>query len=304
MLAHLIGRRTLRAASTLTLALGAGLAAPAVLGGPAAAATPSATAALDSSGHFAVYTAAAGQTNQAAVTASRTEGSADITYVIDDVVPVDAGTGCAYPDGADRTKVSCTVTTLESQDPYATLKLDLGDGDDVVSYDNATGQTYNFASISLGEGADRLTDTGTVDGNAVLGGAGDDDITVGAAAVVLGGDGADTVHAAGGGAVVQGGAGDDALTADGDASSVHGDAGDDVIHGGAADQNLSGDDGDDLIHGGTGNDFLYGGKGADVLYGNSGDDTLYGNSGNDRLYGGPGRDTLSGGPGTNVVHQD
>ncbi|MEV1020488.1 calcium-binding protein [Streptomyces sp. NPDC050264] len=304
MPSHLISRRMLRTASALTLALGAGLAAPAVLAGPVAAATPSATAALDSSGHFAVYTAAPGQANQAAVTASKAPGSADITYVLDDVAPIDAGDGCTYPDSEDRTKVTCTVTTLESQDPYATLELHLGDGNDVVTYDNATDQTYNFASIDLGEGADKLTDTGGVDGNSVRGGAGDDTITVGAAAVVLADDGADTVHATGGGAVIQGGTGADTIDADGDSSSVAGGAGNDVIHGGAGDQNLSGDDGNDRIYGGTGNDFLYGGKGDDVLYGNSGDDTLFGNSGNDTLYGGPGQDTLSGGPGTNVVHQD
>ncbi|GAA2293311.1 calcium-binding protein [Streptomyces kunmingensis] len=301
MRSHLINRRVLVTASALTLALAA---APIALAGTATAATPAATAALDSSGHFALYTAAPGQVNEVAVVASKAEGSADITYVIDDVVPVDAGDGCTYPDTADRTKVTCTVTTLETQDPYATLKLGLGDGDDVVRYDNATGQTYNFASIDLGDGVDELTDSGDVDGNSVRGGTGDDTISVGAAAVVLGDDGADTVRATGGGAVVQGGIGNDTIDADGDGSSVSGGPGNDVIHGGADDQNLSGDDGNDRIHGGTGNDWLYGGKGDDILYGNSGDDTLYGNSGNDALYGGPGRDTLSGGPGTNVVHQD
>ncbi|MET9495739.1 calcium-binding protein [Streptomyces sp. NPDC006552] len=294
------GRRAFTgiAAAALTLT------APLVLAGTATAAAPAATAALDASGHFAVYTAAPGQVNNAVVTASKAAGSADIRYVIDDVVAIDAGDGCAYPDTADRTVVSCTVTTLESQDPYATLQLGLGDQDDTVRYANATGQTYNFAAIDLGAGADALTDTGDVDGNSVRGGAGDDTIEVGAAAVVLGDDGADTVRATGGGAVVQGGIGDDTIDADGDSSSVSGGAGDDVIRGGAYDQNLSGDDGDDEIHGGSGNDWLYGGKGNDRLYGESGDDTLYGNSGNDVLYGGPGTDTLSGGPGTNIVHQN
>ncbi|WP_405944466.1 calcium-binding protein [Streptomyces sp. NBC_00932] len=303
-LTRLTRRRTVRAVSALTLAIGAGLTAPLLLTGPAGAATPAASAGLDDTGRTIRYTAAAGQTNQAAVTASKADGSADITYVIDDTVPIDAGAGCAYPDSADRTKIRCTVTTVDSQDPYASLRIELGDGNDVLTYDNATGQTYNFASVDLGAGADRVTDTGEVDGNSVIGGTGDDDLTVGADAVVLGGDGADTVHAAGGGAVVQGGADDDTIYADGDGSSVTGGAGDDVIHGGAGDQNLSGDDGNDRLYGGTGNDFLYGGKGDDILYGEGGDDTLYGNSGNDELYGGPGKDTLSGGPGTNVVHQD
>ncbi|MFI7383504.1 calcium-binding protein [Streptomyces sp. NPDC049813] len=303
MRSHPIGHRSLTgaaAAAALVLA-----AAPVLLAGTATAAAPAAaTAALDPSGHFAVYTAAPGQVNDAVVTATKADGSADISYVIDDVVPIDAGDGCTYPDATDRTAVTCTVTTLDSQDPYATLQLGLGDQDDTVRYANATGQTYNFAAIDLGDGADALTDTGDEDGNSVRGGAGDDTIEVGAAAVVLGDDGADTVRATGGGAVVQGGIGDDTIDADGDSSSVSGGAGDDLIRGGAYDQNLSGDDGDDEIHGGPGNDWLYGGKGADLLYGDGGDDTLYGNSGNDTLYGGPGTDTLSGGPGTNTVHQN
>lgn len=294
------GRRMLLAAPAATLLIGTGLG----LAAPAGAATADATAGLDSTGRTVAYTAAPGQANQVRVTASKVSGSDDITYLIDDVVPVDTGDGCEHPDAADLTKVSCTITTVDSQDPYAGLKIALGDGNDVIDYDNATDQAYYFASIDLGEGADRATDTGSVDGNSVLGQAGDDEITVGAAATVLGGDDDDTIVADGGTTVVLAGDGNDDVTSSGDGGSVSGGVGDDVIHGGTDDQNLSGDDGDDQIYGGTGNDFLYGGKGDDILYGNSGDDTIYGNSGNDKLYGGPGRDTLSGGPGTNEVHQD
>ncbi|AYN40369.1 calcium-binding protein [Streptomyces dangxiongensis] len=284
-----------RPVRTLALALGtaAALAVPCALTGSAAAAVPvstrtavpPATAEVNRYGWQLAYTAAPGQTNRAAVTASRTGGGAGITYVIDDVVPIGAGDGCAHPDAADHTKVSCTVTAEESQDPYAALTMDLGDRDDTVAYANHTGQVYCFAEISLGAGDDRLTDSGRLDGNDVSGGAGDDTLTVGEAGLAFGGDGDDTVHA------------------NGDLVIARGGRGDDVLRGGAGGQDLSGDDGTDTLYGGTGTDTLYGGRGDDVLYGGAGDDRLYGNSGNDRLYGGTGRDTLSGGPGRDVVHQ-
>ncbi|MFJ9815855.1 calcium-binding protein [Streptomyces sp. NPDC101151] len=279
-------RRVIRAVSPMSLVLGTALAVPLTLAGTAGAAPSQATAAVNQYDWQLTYQAAAGQTNKASVTASLTADRTGITYVIDDVVPISAGHDCAHPDGADRTKVSCTVTSVDSQDPYAALIMDLGDRNDTVTYKNSTDQVYSYAEISLGAGNDRATDSGRLDGAYVSGDAGNDTLTVGKLGLAWGGDGNDTVDASGGDNIVQGGKGDD------------------VLRGGAGDQYLAGDDGKDTISGGSGADTLYGGKGNDVLYGNSGNDRLYGNSGNDRLYGGPGRDTLSGGPGTNVVHQD
>ncbi|MEU3824062.1 calcium-binding protein [Streptomyces sp. SID161] len=272
---------------TLALAVGAAaLTVPSALAGTAGAATPSATAEVNRYDWQLTYRAAAGQANKATVTASLTAGRTGITYVIDDVVPITAGHGCAHPDGADHTKVACTVTGVDSQDPYAALVMNLGDRDDTVAYRNATGQIYSYAEISLGAGDDRATDSGRLDGAYVSGDAGDDTLSVGRSGLAWGGDGRDTLVVSGGDNIAKGGRGDD------------------VLRGGAAGQDLAGDDGDDTIYGGTGADTLYGGKGDDVLYGGGGDDTIYGNSGSDRLYGGPGRDSLSGGPGRNVVHQD
>jgi Ca2+-binding RTX toxin-like protein len=277
------------------------MAGPLLLSGTAGAVTPEATVASD--GRAIVYTAASGQRNDVRVTASITGGSEQITYVIDDSVPIDAGTDCAHPSSTDLTRVACTVGTLESQDPYATLTLALGDGNDVVDYHNATDQAYYFASVTLGAGEDRYTERGGVGGNGVSGGVGDDDLTAGEVTVVRGDDGDDTIRA-GAGTIAHGGAGDDTVRSSGDESHVDGGAGDDEIFGGAERQHLYGGDGDDAVRGGAGNDFLYGGKGHDVLYGEGGADTIYGNSGNDELYGGPGADTLSGGPGTDIVRQD
>ncbi|WP_316757166.1 calcium-binding protein [Streptomyces herbicida] len=279
-------RRPIRAVPAVTLALGAALAVPFTLAGTADAATAPATAAVNQYDWRLTYTAAAGQTNKATVTASLTADRTGITYVIDDVVPISAGHDCAYPDGADHTKVSCTVTNVDSQDPYAALIMNLGDGNDTVAYQNSTDQIYYYAQISLGAGNDKATDSGRLDGAYVAGDAGNDTITVGKYGLAWGDDGSDTIYASGDDNIVQGGRGDD------------------VLHGGTGAQYLAGDDGNDKIYGGSGEDTLSGGKGNDVLYGNSGNDRLYGNSGNDKLYGGPGRDTLSGGPGTNVIHQD
>ncbi|MFK0152389.1 calcium-binding protein [Streptomyces sp. NPDC090493] len=268
------------------LALGTVLAAPFALAGTAAAATPSATAAVNQYDWQLTYKAAAGQANKATVTASLTADRTGIVYVIDDVVPISAGHDCSYPDSTDHTKVSCRVTLVDSQDPYAALIVSLGDRNDTLAYKNATGQIYFYAQISLGAGNDKATDSGRLDGAYVSGDAGNDTVTVGAEGLAWGGDGNDTINASGGDNIVQGGKGDDKL------------------HGGSGAQYLSGDAGNDTITGGTANDTLYGGTGNDVLYGNTGNDRLYGNSGNDRLYGGAGRDTLSGGPGTDVIHQD
>jgi Ca2+-binding RTX toxin-like protein len=279
-------RRLLRTVPAVSLVLGAALAAPLALSGTASAAPAQATAEVNEYDWQLTYTAAPGQANTALVTASNTADDTGYTYVIDDVVPITVGHGCSYLDSADRTKVTCTVTSIESQDPYPALVMDLGDGNDKAGYNNGTGQVYSYAEISLGDGDDKAIDTGSLDGAYVSGGAGDDTITVGKDGFAWGEDGNDVIHANGGENIVKGGAGDDEL------------------YGGAGSQDLSGDDGDDTVRGGDGDDYLYGGKDDDVLYGDAGNDVIYGNSGNDTLYGGAGSDTLSGGPGTNVVHQD
>ncbi|MGW0706705.1 calcium-binding protein [Streptomyces sp. NPDC002643] len=297
MRSRLVRRRMSRAASGLALAVGVGLAAPVVMASTAGAAGAEASAVI--TGHSVTYTAAAGQTNKLTVTASNSGDQ--FTYLIDDVVAVNAGNGCAYPNAKDRTKVSCTVTVLETQDPYASARFYLADGNDTVTYTNKTDQTYNFAAVDLGPGKDKLTETAGVQGNDVNGGTGDDILKIGRYTVARGQDGNDTINAADG-TIVMGGKGADTLSAGPD-SSVRGGAGNDVIQGGAGWQSLTGDSGNDTIRGGAGRDFIYGNNGNDVLYGNAEDDTIYGNYGNDKLYGGAGKDVLSGGPGKDVVRQ-
>ncbi|MFG2023042.1 calcium-binding protein [Streptomyces sp. NPDC048825] len=282
---HLVSRRVLRTATTLTLALGAGLALPTALATTAGAAAPSATAAVNFNGRELSYTAAAGQANQVTVTESFTSDT-DLTYVIDDAVPINAGNGCSYPDSADDTKVSCTVETVDSQSPYDSLVMDLADSDDVLSFHNKSDQAFYTNGIDLGTGDDELTDISGVDANAVWGGVGDDTITVGEAGLAFGGEGNDTLYGIGDGAIAAGGAGND------------------LLRGSAGDQNLQGDDGHDKLYGGDDGDHMQGGRGNDVMYGEGGPDFMWGNTGDDELYGGAGTDTLSGGAGRNIVVQD
>lgn len=295
-----IERGTLRAAPALSLAVGAALAVTVALPATAGATTAPATVGTASEGRRLVYTAAPGQTNRAAVTVTSGD-RVHRTYVIDDVVPItiEPGTPCTRPDSADLTRISCTGERTDS-----VLAMSLGDGDDTVTYTNATGMDGNTGLVDLGSGNDRSTDTGTRGFHEVYGGPGDDTVTGGSFMWVVGGDGKDTIHV-GAHAYARGEGGVDTIYADGDGAMADGGAGSDFLYGGPGGQLLQGGtDGNDTIHGGTGNDKLYGGTGNDILYGNSGNDTIYGNSGNDKLYGGPGRDTLSGGPGRNVVHQD
>jgi Ca2+-binding RTX toxin-like protein len=279
-------RQVIRSASVG--ALGLGLIIPIAGVTAANAVTPSATAEVTGDGAYLRYTAAAGQTNQLVVTEDEHyTGDGSFVFLIDDVVPITAGTGCGYPDSTDQTKVSCTVSNLlESQDPYNVATLSLGDGNDTVAYRNTAEQGFFLNTIDLGAGNDKSTDTGAVDVNTVYGKTGNDTISLLGNGIADAGDGNDTVYA------------------DGTFAFVNGGNGNDVLKGGAGAQDLYGDAGNDTIYGGTGSDALFGGPGSDVLYGNSGADRLYGNSGNDKLYGGAGKDTLSGGPGKNVLHQD
>lgn len=297
-------RKALRVASALTVAIGTGVTASIALPARADAATPSATLVDGEGGRTFDYTAAAGQTNKVTVTATSVDGST-FTYVIDDVVPIDIDPNnerCTHPDNADRTKASCTNTPMY---PGSGLRIKLGDGNDTLTYNNATGRSEYQASIDLGPGKDRSIDTGSAGGNYVDAGPGDDTVTLGPDGILDAEEGNDTIYLADR-AVASGQSGVDKIYANGVDSKADGGTGNDLIYGGAGRQTLDGGTGtgNDTIRGGTGNDLLYGNPGADVLYGNSGNDTIYGNSGNDKLYGGPGRDTLSGGPGTDVVRQD
>ncbi|MEV6478349.1 calcium-binding protein [Streptomyces sp. NPDC051576] len=180
------------------------------------------------------------------------------------------GIKASSANGVDVTKISCTRSGASGGSSYAVLGVSLGDGNDSITYDNATGQAANSALLMLGSGNDK---------------AADDTITVGTDAIVFGDDGNDTVH----------------LGARSDAYIF---TGDDTVYADGADSSVYAGPDNGTVYGGLGDDIIYGNDGNDTLYGNGGDDVISGDAGNDKLYGGPGRDKLSGGTGTNVVLQD
>src|SRR4051794_20747671 len=127
------------------------------------------------------------------------------------------------------------------------------DGDTVSYGDRLTPVTVTQDGVANdGE----VGENENVPGNVQLrGGAGDDSLTAGVAAVTLnGGSGNDTLT---------GGAGNDRLT---------GSNGNDTLNGGPGDDNLSGDDGNDTLNGQDGDDFLFGSWGSDALSGGAGTD--------------------------------
>ncbi|HHS94142.1 MAG TPA: calcium-binding protein, partial [Rhodobacterales bacterium] len=160
-----------------------------------------------------------------------------------------------------------------------TETLDPGDNwsgaDDGLS---GTGQ----GPLSTFEGTPVVDGDGSV--QVIMGGAGDNAITLGDdPAYAFGGDGNDTLTAGEGAAALFGGTGDDLIAASGTGLWADGGSGNDHLTGGAGDDTLwggaHGEGGDarpddDTISGGGGDDTVSGGYGADTLSGGDGDDII------------------------------
>jgi Ca2+-binding RTX toxin-like protein len=130
-------------------------------------------------------------------------------------------------------------------------------------------------------------------------------------AILIGGDGNDTLEYLGtGNAVLRGGNGDDELRGGNGATNVLlGEAGNDTLIGGGLDgttknvfglsatYNVTDDPGDDLMQGGLGLNEMHGGTGNDILEAGPLNDSLFGDAGNDTLQAGIGQSTLNGGIG-------
>jgi hypothetical protein len=152
------------------------------------------------------------------------------------------------------------LTIGESSDPDGDgfVELHLGDGDDVVCIEDSEGLNVT-----------------------IVGGDGNDSVTVGDCSTLLGKFLARFIQQTGaaGTVIFRGGAGNDSGL------------------GGAANDVLLGGPGNDELSGFAGNDRIKGHAGADVLRGGLGNDALFGNGGDDQLYGGLGTDTGKGGGG-------
>ncbi|PWC40144.1 calcium-binding protein [Azospirillum sp. TSO35-2] len=178
-----------------------------------------------------------------------------------------------------------------------------------VASSATTGDDYLVGTLrgeGIGGGAGNDTIAGLGGNDTLFGNAGND--------VVLGGDGNDQLEGGAGNDRLFGGPGDDQLA--GDIINV---AGNDTLLGEDGNDWLDGGAGTDWLDGGSGNDTLYGGLGGDVLRGGTGDDWLFGDVYSDRtheiavnandtttsyedvLLGGSGNDTLVGGYGADLM---
>lgn len=148
-----------------------------------------------------------------------------------------------------------------------------GDGNDVFSFNIASGAAANYDSVSVRVNGD--------DGNDVIWSGGGND-------VLYGGSGNDWID---------GGAGRDTINGDSGNNTLSGNAGDDVVYGGDNTDTIYGGDGNDLIGGGSGDNMIWGGTGSDTIWGggSTGNTTLFGEAGNDTLVGGQHENFLFGG---------
>ena len=141
--------------------------------------------------------------------------------------------------------------------------------------------------LKAGDGDDTVMLTGGFGESTILGGSGNDIITVNTStkgvSVIAGGAGSDRIVGIGS---VLGGGGNDSLKT----TSTH-----------AETVSMWGEEGTDTLRGGLGADFLDGGSSNDILKGNSGNDVIIGGSGKDKLNGGLGDDYLKGGAGKDIL---
>jgi Ca2+-binding RTX toxin-like protein len=168
-----------------------------------------------------------------------TDGLSDEIY---DVQPI-TGTGCSQDTA---TKITCPGS--------GNLKINLGSGNDDVTFVSQGFDCFNAYELNLGEGANMLNLSGDCG----------PDLT--------------------GPAIVNSGAGADVLTA--------GSQGPMTFNAGGGNDSVYATPGNDVVHGGEGDDRLFGYAGNDQLLAEGGADQLNGGSGNDNLDGGIGDDNL------------
>jgi hypothetical protein len=84
-----------------------------------------------------------GQANDVTIT----DGAGPLDYVIDDVVPIEAGEGCAHPGGGDLTLVVCSLAPEDEGQGWFDISLgDMNDSIDAGS--TAGGEVYGGPSTT------------------------------------------------------------------------------------------------------------------------------------------------------------
>jgi Ca2+-binding RTX toxin-like protein len=232
----------------------------------------------------------------------------------DDTLSGGNGTDLLQGEAGDDVFVLALRTGEPALRPFGLVVAYGGEGNDTfAAFDSGqdhdgpigipTGDT-GVALIHGGAGDDQIA-MGAIAGGSLFGSEGNDTIR-GAIAdglmgtvALYGGDGDDHLYG-GRGADVYGGTGNDGIVLTQGRMATAGD-GDDVVtiedlHDGGGDGTTGG-----LVYGGLGNDALTGALRNDALHGSGGNDTLLGMAGDDRLFGGTGNDVLGGGDGDNTA---
>jgi len=188
-------------------------------------------------------------------------------------------------------------------------EITIQSGDSIVLGDNGAMENHLANELTQVRSGDQDGSTGAgdtinsfSDNGIIIGGAGDDHITLTVGqSIVLGDNGETTISRAEGRSV----------------SSLTGASGNDTISGGTGDNILMGGSGDDSIVGGSGNEILLGDSGS-VVRGvddgvilvktitstRDGSDTIMTGAGNDIVMGGAGNDIITGDQGDNIILGD
>lgn len=252
-------------------------------------------------------------------------------FVIDDVVPIEAGAGC-LPVAGDPTKVTCVA--FKQGNKFKEFQVLSGNGNDrVVNRTSSTTTTGAPMNANGGPGDDTLI--GDIKTHDTLAGAGNNDQlqAIGGLDELDGGSGDDKVLGGVGGDELRGGTGNDVLDGGGSDDVLDGGTGRDIIDGGPAgissgerhdrviyadrtvpvtvdlnridaSQGSAGEsdtilDVEDIV-GGSAGDFLFGNAFANTISGGAGNDAVSGKAGRDVLVGDDGADTIFPSPGPNV----
>ncbi|MEQ1651321.1 MAG: calcium-binding protein [Hyphomicrobium sp.] len=138
--------------------------------------------------------------------------------------------------------------------------------------------TFGQTDIFLTDGDDSQTGLA---GQRLLGGAGDDTLTVGAGRDAFGEQGDDDITGSTGNDLLSGGLGNDSIFGGDGIDFIFGDTGDDLLDGEVGGDQIKGGDGSDLLRGGIGFDTLNGGADDDILDGGTDADDMTGGTGDD-----------------------
>jgi serralysin len=212
-----------------------------------------------------------------------------------------SGASLSFDDntGASRNSLMVFSPPVSGQ-YYAAVASSNGDpGDYAVSVDFQS----SFYTIQLDDGPNTYNNAGDAN-ERILGGKGNDTITMNDALVAHGEQGDDVIVGGTSNVEIFGGLGNDRLTLTSSSGRLFGDAGNDILMGSASGNELCGGPGADTLAGGAGNDSLDGGDDNDSLSGGTFSDLLLGGAGNDVLNGDAGADRMAGEAGDDIYYVD